>query len=85
MIIEKKILTSYFEKIISGEKNFEVRLADEKYSAGDIIILKEIDSNRKYTGREIKKEVTYVTNTKNCENWPKEDIKKYGLAIIGLK
>ncbi len=85
MIHEKKILQIYFEKILSNEKTFEVRLGDENYSPGDTIILKEITPERKYTGREIKKEITYVTNTKNCNNWPKEDINKYGLAIIGFK
>ena len=85
MIIEKKIDIIYFERILSGKKNFEVRLADEKYEEGDTLLLREIDSNRKYTGCEIKKEITYVTNTNSCNNWPKEDIKKFGLAIIGFK
>ena len=85
MIHEKKINTIYFEKILNNEKNFEVRLGDENYSPGDTIILKEITLEREYTGREIKKEITYVTNTTKCNYWPKEDIEKYGLAIIGFK
>ena len=85
MIFERKIETTYFEKILTGKKNFEVRLADDNYNEGDTLILKEIDTNKDYTGRELKKEITYVTNTKNCNHWPEEEIKKYGLAIIGFK
>jgi hypothetical protein len=85
MIHEKKILQIYFEKILNNEKTFEIRLGNEDYSPGDTIILKEITLEREYTGREIKKEITYVTNTKNCNYWPEENIEKYGLSIIGFK
>ena len=47
MEIIKKIYSESFENISSGKKKFELRLADEKYNIGDILVLKEIDSDYK--------------------------------------
>ncbi len=86
MIHIKKIRPEYFQKILEGKKTFEVRLADWECNEGDILILKEWDpKTRGYTGREIKKEVTYVIKTKDLKFWPQEDVKKYGYQIIALK
>ncbi|GEM_PF-5186419 len=35
MKIEKKVWPEYFEKILTGEKKFELRLADWQCQAGD--------------------------------------------------
>jgi hypothetical protein len=85
MKIEKKIQKEYFEKILSGEKNFELRLADWECNAGDILVLREIDESRNYTGRELEKEATYILKTKNLNLFPKEDVEKFGYQIISLK
>ena len=85
MAIIKKVYSESFEKILSGEKKFEIRLADEEYNVGDILILKEIDSDRKFTGREIKKKISYIAKTKDCNYWPQEDMNKYGFIIIQLE
>lgn len=85
MKIEKKIQKEYFEKILLGEKNFELRLADWECQAGDILVLKEIDERRNYTGRELEKEVTYVLKTKDINYFSKEEIEKYGFQIISFK
>lgn len=86
MIIEKKIWPEYFKKIKSGEKTFELRLADWKCKPGDILILKEWDPKTKtLTGNEVKKEVTYVLKTKDIKFWTKEEIEKYGFQIISFK
>lgn len=86
MTIEKKILLEYFEKILSGEKTYELRLADFECNPGDTLVLKEWDPKTgEYSGREIKKEVTYVGKTKDLTFWPKEDVDKYGYQIISLK
>ena len=75
-----------FEKIKNGEKNFDARIADFKINPGDILILREWDpKKKKYTGREIRKQVTYVLKTKKVEFWNKEDLKKHGLQIISFK
>lgn len=84
--IRKKVWPEYFEKILLGEKKFEVRLADWKCKPGDILILEEWDPKTgKYTGRKIEKKVTYVLKTKDIKFWSKEEIEKYGLQIIGFK
>lgn len=87
--ISKKVWPKYFEKILSGKKNYELRLADFEVKPGDILILKEWNpKNEKYTGREVKKTVTYVGIFKEKDLhdfWPKEKIKKHGLQIISLK
>ncbi|MFA5888689.1 MAG: DUF3850 domain-containing protein [Candidatus Paceibacterota bacterium] len=86
MKIEKKAWPEYFDKIISGEKNFDLRLADWECKAGDVLVLKEWDPNiRKYTGREIEKEITFVLKTKDMHSWSEEDIEKYGFQIISIK
>lgn len=84
-IIEKKILSEYFDKVASGEKTYELRLADWECQPGDILILKEIDSNTKQlTGRSLKHKVGYVGKTKNLDFWSKTEVDKYGYQIISL-
>jgi len=89
MTIEKKIWGEYFDKVASGEKNFDLRLADWKISVGDTLILREWNKDKKeYTGRQIERKVTYLIKTKGAEEWgmwTKEDIKKFGFQIIGFK
>jgi hypothetical protein len=84
-IIEKKILTEYFNKIISGEKTYELRLADWDCQPGDILVLNEIDTDTKQlTGRKLRRKVGYVGRTKDGSFWTKEEIEKYGYQIISL-
>lgn len=86
MKIEKKIRPEFFEKILSGEKNFELRLADWECNPGDILILREWDAEKKdYTGRVLEKEVTYVLKTKDVKFFTPEEIEKYGWQIISFK
>jgi len=83
MVIRKKIWTEYFEKILSGEKKFELRLADFEVEKGDTLILEEYNPDKQeYTGRKIEKKVGCVMKTKNLKFWPEEEIKKYGYQII---
>jgi len=86
MKIEKKVWPEFFQKILNGEKNFELRLADFECNIGDILVLKEWDpKTEKYTERILEKEVTYVLKTKDVKFWSKEDMKKYGFQIISFK
>lgn len=86
MKIEKKCWPEYFEKILSGEKNFELRLADWPCQPGDVLVLKEWNPEiKKYTGRQIEKEVSYVLKTKDQKFWKKEEVEKYGYRVIGFK
>ncbi len=86
-IIHKKIWPKYFDVISSGKKNFELRLNDFKINEGDTLILEEWNPKTKqYTGRKIKKQVTYVTKFKIDKLfWPEEEIKKKGIQIISIK
>lgn len=86
MKIEKKIWPEYFQQILEGKKNFELRLADWKCNEGDVLILQEWNpKTNKYTGRVLEKKVTYVLKTKDITFWPKEAIDKYGFQIISFK
>ncbi len=86
MKIEKKIWPKYFDKIISGDKNFELRLADWECVPGDVLVLREWSPETNlYTGRVVEKQVTYVLKTKDIDMWPYEDVVKYGYQIISFK
>lgn len=71
--IVKKILPEWFDRIASGEKKFELRLADFDIEEGDTLRLEEwaedgaaagstvgSGANRRPTGRVIEKVATYV-------------------------
>ena len=86
MRIRKKTWKEGFERILSGEKTFDARLADFKCKKGDILILEEYDPiKKKYTGRKIEKEIVFVLNTNKQKYWSNSDIKKYGLQIMAFK
>jgi hypothetical protein len=71
---ELKIQPQYFKAVVSGKKNFELRKNDRGFKVGDILILKECESDLlfrdefgeeqygkpHYTGNEIKKTITYI-------------------------
>ncbi len=85
--IEKKAWPELFGKVLNGEKNFDVRLNDFKCKPGDILILREWNpKTKKYTGRSLKKKITFILKTKDIEKfWNKKEIKKYGFQVIGFK
>ncbi len=86
MKIEKKIWPPFFDQISSGEKTFELRLADFTCEKGDVLVLREWNPKTKeYTGRVIEKEVGYVLKTKGVAFWPIEEIEQHGFQIISLK
>ena len=86
MRIRKKTWKEGFEKILSGEKRFDARLADFNCKEGDILVLEEYDPKKKsYTGRKIEKKITFVLNTNKQKYWSKSDINKNGLQIIAFK
>ena len=65
-IIKKKAWSELFEKVLSGKKKFDIRLADFDIKEGDILILEEYNPKTKqYTGRVIKKKVGYILSTKD--------------------
>mgnify|MGYP003403112388 CR=1 FL=1 len=61
MIHSLKTWPEYFEAVLSGKKNFEVRKNDRDYNVGHVLILKEWNpETESYTGREIARGVSYI-------------------------
>lgn len=86
MEIKKKTWPQYFKKILKGDKTFDLRLADFEFRKGDTLLLREFNpKTKKYTGRTLKKKVTYVMKTKDIKFFTKKDIEKYGFQIISFK
>ncbi len=86
MKIEKKCWPKFFQKILDGDKTFELRLADFDCNVGDILVLREFNpENKQYSGRVIYKKVTYLLKTKDTKFWTKEEIDKYGFQVLGFK
>lgn len=86
MKIEKKAWPELFRLIKQGKKKFDVRLADFRCKPGDILFLREWNPRTKaYTGRTLKKKVSYVLKTKSLKFWSKKDISKHGLQVLSLE
>ena len=87
MRIEKKTWPDFFQKILDGEKTFELRLADFECKSGDILVLREWDpETQEYTGRMVEKKVLFVLPVKAMEKFhTKEELEKYGLQVISFK
>jgi hypothetical protein len=72
-IIIKKILPEWFDAIQSGQKKYELRLADFDIQDGDTLRLEEwtgIGEDRKPTGRSVEKKITYVRKV-DLKEWTK--------------
>lgn len=79
MVHELKILPVYFSAVLCGDKNFEIRdNSDRGFNRGDVVVLKEWEKQvavyggqqpSGYTGREITKTISYVTNYEQKEGF----------------
>jgi len=82
-IIKKKIWPKLFELISSGEKKFELRVADFDIKKGDMLILEEWDPiTKQYTGKTIEKTVDYVLKFNLNDFGQEKEIKEKGLFLI---
>lgn len=63
-----KILPEYFNPVVAGEKTFEIRRNDRHFKVGDKVQLCEYE-NGEYTGREVVKEITYITGYAQREDF----------------
>lgn len=83
MEIKKKCWPELFQKILDGNKNSDVRLADFNLKEGDMLILEEYNpQTKKYTGRTTKKKVKNLTKLNLADYNSIEEIKKYGHWLI---
>ena len=69
MIHELKIQSEYFLAVINKTKTFEIRKNDRYFKVDDKIILREIDSCGRYTGRSTYRRITYMTDFAQKENY----------------
>lgn len=82
-VIRKKTWPEYFEKILSGEKKFDMRVADFVVNKGDVLILEEWDPQiKEYTGRSITKKVGYVGTFTLDAFGQREALEQHGLHVI---
>jgi len=86
MEIRKKTWPEYFEKVLNGEKNIDLRLADFELNKGDILVLEEYNPQTKqYTGRVVKKKVVNLIKVNPTEMVSSENIEKFGFYEIELE
>lgn len=66
VIHQVKCWPAYFQRVVSGEKPFEIRRDDRGYQRGDILLLAEWDPEGspmgagRYTGAEHRAEITWI-------------------------
>jgi ASC-1-like (ASCH) protein len=61
MTHELKIHPEYYKDVLLGFKKVEIRLNDQNYQEGDLLILNEFDpKTEKYTGGQVKRKVDYI-------------------------
>jgi Domain of unknown function (DUF3850) len=67
---ELKSWPMFFEPVLRREKTFEIRFNDRGYKVGDTLLLREWDPNtKKYSGREVRRRVLYVTEYMQTPGW----------------
>lgn len=87
-IIEKKCWPEFFNMFCSGERQFELRLADFNLKTGDTLLFREYEPGRRgYTGRTASFNCERVEHsaTNPLQFYDVERIKEHGFWIIKLK
>ncbi len=84
--IEKKAWPELFEAVRTRRKQYDFRLGDVRAKVGDTLVLREWDPKSKtYTGRRLRRRVTYVSRTKGQKFWPRKLVEKYGFILLSLR
>ena len=83
-IIAKKSYPDLFEKVLAGEKTFDMRVADFDIQPGDILEQIEVKYDGTPTGRTVRHVVGEVLRTKEIDFWKQEDINQYGYQVMSL-
>ena len=77
-----------FEAVLDGRKKFDLRLDDDfkNVKEGDVIILEEWDEEKKeYTGRKIRKKISYMLKTRELPFWKEFDVAEKGFVVMSLE
>lgn len=86
--IKKKCWSEWFDKFVSGERQFELRLADFQLNSGDVLVMEEFDPKTKsYTGRVARFKCARVEHSAQnpLQFYNTEDVKRSGFWIIKLE
>ncbi|MGE5426099.1 MAG: DUF3850 domain-containing protein [Bacillota bacterium] len=86
-VIVKKVVPGFLDDILSGQKNFDLRLNDFEIEPGDTLILEEYTSadpaTRQPTGRRVERKVNYVRRFQPQDLWWNEgEIREKGIQVI---
>lgn len=87
-IIKKKCWPEFYEKFVSGERTFELRLADFDLKDGDVMVMEEYNPETKeYTGRSTSFKCARVEHSAGnpLQFYKVEDVEKNGFWIIKLE
>lgn len=85
-LISKKAYADYFRLVQSGQKTFDLRVADFDVEPGDVLELVEIDETKKPTGKSLRRKVGVVAHTKRMEAWyDSEGVSKNGYLVMSLQ
>jgi hypothetical protein len=84
--IEKKAWPAWFEAVRTRRKKYDFRLGDLRARVGDVLVLREWDPRTKaYTGRKLRRTITYVSRTRGQKFWPKKLVDRYGFILLSLR
>lgn len=84
--ISKKTWPYFFQLMVDGKKNTDLRLADFDVHPGDVIIFQEWDPvDECYTGRELSRLVENVNQVDLLRFHTLEEIETFGHYIIETK
>ncbi len=86
-LITKKCWPEYYIPVAEGKKNFDIRLDDKStdFKVGDFLLLQEWDNaQKKYTGRAILKQISYVVKTDDLPFWKRKTRSGAGCGFIVL-
>lgn len=83
MTHELKIMPKYFDDVVFNNKNFEIRRNDRGFKPNDILILREYDQVKKYTGCKARCKVLYVLEDKDFPQGIQEGYCVMGIKVLG--
>ena len=84
-VVRKKCWLEWFEKFCSGERTFELRLADFDLKTDDTLILEEYNPETKqYTGRSAAFKCKKVEHSARdpLQFYKVEDVRKCGFGLL---